>query len=67
MLYYNEKIFGSDFLNFSDAAKRAEELRKILKYHSDLYYNKDNPEIDDYEYDMLNNELKSIEKEYSPA
>ena len=51
-------------MNFSDAAKRAEELRKILKYHSDLYYNKDNPEIDDYEYDMLNNELKSIEKEY---
>ncbi len=51
-------------MDFENAKARAEELRKILKYHSDLYYNKDNPEISDYEYDMLGNELKAIELEY---
>lgn len=51
-------------MEFNKAKARAEELRKTLKYHSDLYYNKDNPEISDYEYDMLNNELKKIEEEY---
>ena len=51
-------------MNLQEAAKRAEELRKTLRYHSDLYYNRDNPEISDYEYDMLNNELKAIEAQY---
>lgn len=51
-------------MDFENAKARAEELRKILKYHSDLYYNQDNPEISDYEYDMLGNELKRIEQEY---
>ena len=51
-------------MEFITAKNRVEELRKILKYHSDLYYNQDNPEISDYEYDMLNNELKKIEEEY---
>ena len=31
-----------------EAISRAEQLRKELKYHNDLYYNKDNPEIDDF-------------------
>lgn len=51
-------------MNFQQASARAVQLRKTLKYHSDLYYNNDNPEISDYEYDMLNNELKAIEAEY---
>lgn len=51
-------------MDFENAKARAEELRKTLKYHSDLYYNQDNPEISDYEYDMLGNELKRIEQEY---
>ena len=42
--------------------KRAEELRNILNYHIEKYYNEDNPEISDYEYDMLMRELKSIEE-----
>lgn len=50
-----------DFLN---AEKRAAELRDILNYHSRKYYVEDNPEIDDYEYDMLQRELASIEKEF---
>ena len=51
-------------MNFQQASARAVQLRKTLKYHSNLYYNNDNPEISDYEYDMLNNELKAIEAEY---
>lgn len=41
-----------------------EELKKIIKYHSDRYYNQDNPEISDYEYDQLMLTLKAIEKEH---
>lgn len=40
------------------------ELRKTLKYHSDRYYNDDAPEIEDYEYDMMMRELKSLEEKY---
>ncbi len=43
---------------------RYEELKKIITYHMDRYYNQDNPEITDYEYDQLMLELKAIEKEH---
>ena len=46
------------------AKKRIEELRKILEYHADKYYNEDKPEISDFEYDMLMVELRNLEKEY---
>lgn len=51
-------------MDFQTAKARAEELRKTLRYHSELYYNQDNPEISDYEYDMLSNELKHIEAQF---
>lgn len=44
--------------------QRIEELRKIIAYHSDRYYNMDDPEITDYEYDQLMQELKELEKEH---
>lgn len=37
------------------------ELRETIRYHADKYYNQDAPEISDYEYDMLLQELKSLE------
>lgn len=43
---------------------RIEELRKTIAYHSDRYYNMDEPEITDYEYDQLMLELKKLEKEH---
>lgn len=43
---------------------RIEELRKTIAYHSDRYYNMDEPEITDYEYDQLMLELKRLEKEH---
>ncbi|MEE3333426.1 MAG: NAD-dependent DNA ligase LigA [Ruminococcus sp.] len=47
-----------------EAMSRAEELRKELRYHNDLYYNKDNPEIDDFTYDKMLRELEDIEAEF---
>lgn len=47
-----------------DDLKRYEELKKTIEYHSDRYYNQDNPEITDYEYDMMMQELKKIEKDH---
>lgn len=44
--------------------ERITELKKILEYHIERYYNQDNPEISDYEYDMLMQELKALEKEH---
>lgn len=46
-----------------EAKERIEELRKIIEYHSKKYYDEDKPEISDYEYDTLMNELKKLEKE----
>jgi DNA ligase (NAD+) len=40
---------------------RAAELRKLIEYHSDLYYNRDDPQISDYDYDMLLRELRELE------
>lgn len=46
------------------ALERIEHLRKILNQYADEYYNQDNPSVSDYEYDMLMNELKQLEKEH---
>ena len=46
------------------SAKRAQELRDKLNYYSKKYYVDDDPEIEDYEYDMLQRELKAIEEKY---
>ncbi len=51
-------------MQFEKAQERAKELRDLLNYHSHKYYVEDNPEIGDYEYDMLQRELAAIEKEY---
>ena len=47
-----------------DAKTKIEELKKTLEYHIDRYYNMDAPEISDYEYDMMMQELKKLEKEH---
>ncbi len=41
--------------------KRAKALRDLLQYHSDRYYNMDDPEISDADYDALMRELREIE------
>lgn len=47
-----------------DDKQRYEELKKTILYHSNRYYNEDSPEIDDYQYDMLMQELKTLEKKH---
>ena len=44
--------------------KRVKALREQIAYHSDRYYNEDAPEISDYEFDMLMQELKRLEREH---
>lgn len=51
-------------MDFITAQNRAKELTKQLEYHNNLYYNQDDPEISDYDYDMLMRELENIEKEF---
>lgn len=46
------------------ARQRVSELTQLIEYHNDLYYNRDEPEISDYEYDMLLRELENIENEF---
>jgi len=47
-------------------ARRAAELRELLRYHGHRYYVLDDPEISDAEYDALYRELTAIE-EADPA
>lgn len=44
--------------------EQIKELREKINYHSDRYYNQDSPEISDYEFDMMMQELKKLEKEH---
>ncbi len=50
-----------------EAASRIKALRAQLSYHSKLYYEKDDPEISDYEYDMMFRELSELEAEFPDA
>lgn len=46
-----------------DIKKQIDELKKKILYHNDLYYNQDNPEIEDAQYDELMRQLKKMEAE----
>ena len=48
----------------NQAQKRIDELNKLTAYYAKKYYDDDAPEISDFEYDMLMNELKNLEREY---
>lgn len=54
-----------------DIQERIENLRKLITYHSKRYYENDAPEISDFEYDKMFEELKSLEEAhpefYSPT
>lgn len=47
-----------------DIKEEVKALRQQIEYHSNRYYNMDAPEITDYEYDMLMQRLKQLEKEH---
>lgn len=47
-----------------EAEKRIKYLREVIEYNSKLYYEKDAPEISDYEYDAMFRELGELEAEF---
>lgn len=49
----------------STAQKRHEKLKNLIRRHNDLYHNQDKPEISDYDFDQLFNELLELEKNNS--
>ena len=51
-------------MELEQARKRAEELRVIIERNNRLYYDQDAPELEDFEYDALNRELKALEAEF---
>lgn len=56
-LYLEKK---DELLNINDI----ENLQNLVNYHSDLYYNKENPIISDYEYDILFKKLEFLENKF---
>ncbi|MCL4234789.1 MAG: NAD-dependent DNA ligase LigA [Deltaproteobacteria bacterium] len=47
-----------------DARSRANDLRRAIAHHNDLYYRRDAPEISDAEYDALMRELADLEARF---
>ena len=47
-----------------DVKQEYEALVKQVKYHNHLYYDKDAPELSDYEYDALTRRLKQLEQQF---
>jgi DNA ligase (NAD+) len=48
----------------SEAKKRIDILRKEIKEHNNRYYVSNQPSISDFEYDLLLNELETLEKKF---
>jgi len=62
---YLKKINKKEFtMDKESAKKRINELREITSYHAKKYYDDDDPEISDFEYDMLMLELRNLENQY---
>jgi DNA ligase (NAD+) len=51
-------------MKLADAKKRAEELRKTIDEHNHRYYVLNQPVISDFEFDLMLNELQTIEKKF---
>ena len=62
MLELSKKYLQKEEKDFS--LEDLEKLQKLIKYHSDLYYNQQNPIISDYEYDLLFKKLQNLEKKF---
>ena len=47
-----------------DIKKKIKELRQLVEYHNNKYYNEDDSQISDYEYDKISLELRNLESKY---
>jgi DNA ligase (NAD+) len=59
-----ERVILGIQLELEQAKQRVEELRALIEYNSRLYYDQDAPQLEDYQYDALNNELKALEQQF---
>jgi len=51
-------------MNQAEVKERIEKLRKIIEEHNSRYYLLNQPVISDFEYDLLINELETLEKKF---
>ena len=51
-------------LSLKQAAQKIQKLRTSIKYHEIKYYVDNDPQISDYEYDILVKELEKLEKQF---
>jgi len=51
-------------LSHQEAAKRIKKLREEIKYHEKKYYVDNDPQISDYEFDLLVKELENLENQF---
>jgi DNA ligase (NAD+) len=64
----NKLELSKKYLNISENElifTDIKSLQKLIKYHSDLYYNKEKPIISDFEYDELFKKLEFLEKKFN--
>ena len=60
----SHRIKDASYDDLMKIKNEIEKLRDEIRYHNKKYYDDDDPEISDYEYDMLNQKLKNYEKDY---
>lgn len=48
----------------AEARRRIEKLRKEVAHHDELYYRKAQPEVTDFDYDLLKQELADLEAKF---
>jgi DNA ligase (NAD+) len=63
MLQRSKDFINKEIKEFSES--QTIELQELIKYHSDLYYNKEQPIISDYEYDLLLEKLQELETKFN--
>lgn len=51
-------------MDINEAKIEIDKLVETLGYHAHLYYVLDDPQIDDYEYDMMNKRLRELEEQF---
>ncbi len=51
-------------MQLEEAKKKIQELTDQVNHHNDLYYQKSKPEISDYEFDQLLDQLIKLENQY---
>lgn len=59
-----EELLNINPKNEEEAAPLIGSLTKIIEENSALYYDRDNPDLEDFQYDGLMNKLKAVEKAF---